>query len=278
MLTDAAVIEDREEWATARDVQQGFMTLGRVAPGAVDYSAMCRQAHTLGGDSFDFLRLPDGRLLLTVGDASGKGLAAALMIAHVQSSVRTAALYAANDGAAMLRVVSRHVYDTSLVDRYATFFYGVLDAAGRTMRYVNAGHVPPMVLRRDGSVDWLETGGAPLGIFPDWPYEEGVVRLHPGDRILAYTDGVTEAENPSGEMWGFESLLRVASAHRARSADETVHAVFQALDEFTRGHQADDATVLVLGSRDHREARSRERRFSAPCTPTDSTWIHRALS
>ena len=246
MLTDAAVIENREEWATARDVQQRFMTPVCVAPGAVDYSALCRQAHALGGDSFAFVTLPGGRLALTVGDASGKGLAAALMIAHVQSSVRTAALYAANDGAAMLRAVNRHVYDTSLVDRYATFFYGVLDAAGRTLRYVNAGHVSPMLLRRDGSVDWLETGGAPLGMFPDWPYEEGVVRLLPGDRVLAYTDGVTESENPSGEMWGVEGLLGAASANPARGAGETVHAVFQALDAFTRGPQADDATVLLL--------------------------------
>ena len=141
------------------------------------------------------------------------------------------------------------MYDTSLADRYATFFYGVLDASGRTMRYVNAGHVPPAVLRRDGAVDWLETGGAPLGIFPDWLYHEGVVHLHPGDLMLAYTDGVTEAENPSGEMWGFDGLLRAASADRARSAEEMVHAVFAALDDFTRGEQADDATVLVLASR-----------------------------
>jgi len=166
MLKNAAAIEDRGELATARQVQQRFMTPVRLASGTVDCGAMCRQAHTLGGDSFDFVPLPDGRLALAVGDASGKGLPAALMIATVQSSVRTAALFAANDGAAMLRAVNRHVYDTSLVDRYATFFYGVLDAAGRTMRYVNAGHVPPMVLRRDGSVDWLETGGAAPGSVP----------------------------------------------------------------------------------------------------------------
>ena len=138
------------------------------------------------------------------------------------------------------------MHATSLVDRYATLFYGVVDAAGRTMRYVNAGHVPPVVLRRDGSVDWLETGGAPLGLFPDWPCEEGVVHLHPGDLVLAYTDGVSEAENASGEMLGVEGLLQAASANRARTADETVQAVMEALDDFTRGDQADDASVLVL--------------------------------
>lgn len=246
MLTDVAAIGNREEWGTARDVQQRFMTPASVAPGQADYNAVCRQVHEVGGDSFDFVPLGDGRLALTIGDASGKGPAAALMMAHVQSSVRTAALYAANDGAAMLRAVNRHVYETSLADRYATFFYGVLDADGRTMRYVNAGHVPPAILRRDGSVEWLETGGAPLGLFPDWRYEEGVAHLDPGDRIVACTDGVTEAENPSGEMWGYEGLLRAASANPSRSAGETVRAVFEALDDFARGHQSDDATVLAL--------------------------------
>ena len=249
MLTIAAANENRGEWATAREVQQRFMTAAPAAPCEVDYAATCRQVHEVGGDSFDFARLGDGRLAMTMGDASGKGLAAALMMAHVQSSVRTAALWAANDGAAMLGAVNRLVYDTTLPDRYATFFYGVLDADGRTMRYVNAGHVPPAVLRRDGSIEWLETGGAPLGLFAEWRYEEGVVKFEPGDLMLACTDGVTEAENATGEMWGFEGLLRAASANTAHSAAETVSVVFQALDDFTGGHQADDASVLALAPR-----------------------------
>ncbi len=133
----------------------------------LDYSARCRQAQELGGDCYDFVPLPKNRLALAVGDASGKGLAAALMISNVQSSLRTAALLTGNDRAAVLGAVNRQVHASSLAERYATLFYGVFDGATRTLRYVNAGHNPPMVIRRDGSVVWLETGGAPVGMFPD---------------------------------------------------------------------------------------------------------------
>src|SRR5437667_9668093 len=142
---------------------------------SLDYGALCRQIRALGGDCYSFIPLKSDQLALVVGDASGKGLAAALMISNVQSSLRTAALFTGNDRAAVLGAVNRQVHATSLADRYATLFYGVFDGATRTLRYVNAGHNPPMVIRRDGSVVWLETGGAPVGMFPDWTYEEGAV-------------------------------------------------------------------------------------------------------
>jgi sigma-B regulation protein RsbU (phosphoserine phosphatase) len=138
------------------------------------------------------------------------------------------------------------VHASSLADRYATLFYGVFDAATRTLRYVNAGHNPPMVIRRDSSTVWLETGGAPVGMFPDWTYEEGVVQLNPGDLVLAYSDGVIEAVNPAGEEWGVESLRRAAAESDTQSADEIVHAIFATMDDFSRGRQTDDATVLAL--------------------------------
>jgi sigma-B regulation protein RsbU (phosphoserine phosphatase) len=149
---------------------------------------------------------------LVVGDASGKGLAAALTIANVQSSLRTAALFTGNDLAALLKIVNRQAYASSLADRYATVFYGVFDKAARTLRYVNAGHNPPVVLRRNGSIDWLETGGAPVGMFPDSNYAEGIVQLDPGDLVIAYTDGVTEAANRWGEEWGVQGLLKAVAA------------------------------------------------------------------
>ena len=246
MYSDAMVIEDRREWATACDVQQRFMRPPAPAMDAIDYSAKCRQAHELGGDCYDFVPLADGRLALVVGDASGKGIAAALMISNVQSSLRTAALFTGNDGAAMLRAINQHVYATSLTDRYATLFYAVLDEPARTLRYVNAGHNPPIVMRRDGSIDWLETGGAPVGMFPDWPFEEGAVQLNSGDLVVAYTDGVIEAENPFGELWGVEGLRRAAADNHGRSADDMVDAIFESMDEFSHGCQIDDATVVVL--------------------------------
>jgi sigma-B regulation protein RsbU (phosphoserine phosphatase) len=180
--------------------------LGRTSD-SVDRSAQCRQVRALGGDCYDFVPLTDHRLKLVVGDASGKAVAAALMIARVQSSLRTAALFTGNDPAALLKIVNLQAYASSLADRYATVVYGVFDRSTRMLRYVNAGHTPPVVLRRNGSIDTLETGGAPVGMFPDSSYEEGLVQLDPGDVVIAYTDGVIEAANQSGEEWGVQGLF-----------------------------------------------------------------------
>jgi sigma-B regulation protein RsbU (phosphoserine phosphatase) len=169
------------------------------------------------------------------------------MIANVQSSLRTAASFAESDVAAVLGAVNRQVYASSLADRYATLFYGVFDGATRTLRHVNAGHNPPMVIRgEDRPIAWLETGGPPVGMFPNFTYEEGVVQLDPGDLVLAYTDGVTEAMNPAGEEWGVEGLQRAATESKAHNADDMVEAIFASMDEFSRGRQTDDATVIVL--------------------------------
>ena len=246
MPANAVETETCGEWAAACQVQQRFMQHLRPAIDTLDYSARCRQAEQLGGDFYDFAPLPNNRLALAVGDASGKGLAAALMISNVQSSLRTAAFFTRHNGPTALRAVNRQVYASSLPDRYATLFYGVFDTATRTLRYVNAGHNPPLVIRRDSSIGWLEIGGAPVGMFPDWIYEQGLVQLFPGDRVVAYTDGVIEAVNPDGEEWGVEGFRRAAVQSGARSADDMVRAIFTSMDEFSRGCQTDDTTVLAL--------------------------------
>jgi phosphoserine phosphatase RsbU/P len=246
MTSEAMVVDVSQDWAVACEVQQRFMKGWDRTSNTLDYSARCRQMRALGGDCYDFVPLDDGRLAVTIGDASGKGLAAALMISNVQSSLRTAALFAGNDRAAAVAAVNRQVYRSAPANRYATLFYGVFDEATCTLRYVNAGHNPPMVIRPDGSIIWLETGGSPVGMFPDSAYGEGSVQFQRGDLILAYTDGVTEAANPAGMEWGVEGLRRAAVEHNARCADEIVEAIFTSMDEFSRGHQTDDATVVVL--------------------------------
>jgi sigma-B regulation protein RsbU (phosphoserine phosphatase) len=246
MPADAVAMETFGEWIAAYEVQQRFMQHRGASIDSLSYSARCRQVGELGGDCYDFVPLPHNRLALAVGDASGKGFAAALMIANVQSSLRTAASFAESDGAAVLGAVNRQVYACSLADRYATLFYGVFDGGTRRLRYVNAGHNPPMVIRRDGSIIWLETGGPPVGMFPDFTYEQSTVQLNPGDLVLAYTDGVIEAVNPDGEEWGVEGLRRAAAESRSHCADDMVHEILASMDEFSRGRQTDDATVLVL--------------------------------
>lgn len=249
MTTDDVIVDVSQDWVLACDVQQRFMQSSRAAGSSVDYSARCRQFRALGGDCYDFQPLTRDRLAMVVGDASGKGVAAALMIASVQSSLRTAALFQGDDLAGLLKIVNLQAYASSLVDHYATIFYGVFDGTTRTLRYVNAGHTTPFVLRRDGSVDWLEKGGAPIGMFPDSSYEEGMVQLDSGDVVIAFSDGVVEAENRAGEEWGVQHLLQAASTwseQRGENADGLVQSIFTSMDDFSKGCQRDDATLAVL--------------------------------
>jgi sigma-B regulation protein RsbU (phosphoserine phosphatase) len=249
MTTDEMIVDVSQDWVLACDVQQGFMRAQRAASDSLDYSARCRQVRALGGDCYNFTALKSNRLALVVGDASGKGLAAALMIANVQSSLRTAALFTGDDLAALFKVVNHQAYASSSEDRYATLFYGVFDGSTRTLRYVNAGHNPPVVIRRDGSMHWLETGGAPVGLFADSEYGEGIVKLETGDLLIAFTDGLIEATNQDGEEWGVRGLLKASAcgAQCSQDAGELVNLIFNAMDDFSKGHQTDDATLAVVG-------------------------------
>jgi phosphoserine phosphatase RsbU/P len=246
MTSDALVMDVSRDWVIASDVQRRFMRGLDPLIDTLDYGARCRQVYELGGDCYDFVPLPEGRLGVAVGDASGKSLAAALVISNVLSSLRTAALFVGHDAAAMLGAVNRQVHASAPAERYATLFYGVFDGQTSTLQYVNAGHNPPMVVRRDGTVAWLENGGAPVGMFPDSRYRSTSVRLSPGDLVVAYTDGITEAANPAGEEWGIEGLQRAVAGCRWQSADDLVEAIFLSMDEFSHGRQTDDATVVVL--------------------------------
>lgn len=246
MITDDMVVDVSQDWLQACSVQERFM--GRPARSAcrIDYGASCRQLRALGGDCYEFSCRPEGQLTMLVGDASGKGVAAALMMASVQASLRTAAVFTGDDLSSLLRVVNAQACASSLAGRYATLFYGVIDSAAQTLRYVNAGHNSPAILHRDGSVDWLEPSGAPVGLFADATWREGKVRLRPGDRVLAYTDGVTEACCPSGEDWGIEGLIQAAHGGPLESAEDLVRSILDAMDEFSAGVQTDDATVAAL--------------------------------
>jgi phosphoserine phosphatase RsbU/P len=242
MATDAIVMEAPAGWMAGCEVLQHW---GPTVD-ALDVSARCRQMGEVGGDFYEVVTLPENRFSFAIGDASGKGLAAALVSANVQSSLRTALLFAGSDRAAALEMVNRQLYGSSPASRYATLFFGTFDAATRMLHYVNAGHNPPMVIRPDESIVWLETGGAPVGLFPEWIYEEGSVQLEPGDLIVAYTDGVIEALDPAGSEWGTDGLQLAVTGREAESADEIAEAVMKAMHKFSHGCQIDDATVAVM--------------------------------
>lgn len=245
MATDTMVVDVSQDWAVACKVQERFMQIPGPAIKTLAYAAQCRQLRTLGGDCFDFLPLPGRRLAFVVGDASGKGLAAALVIANVQSSLRTAILFSPNNVAAAITAVNRQVYASLHADRYATLFFGIIDENSRTLRYVNAGHNPPFILRGGEAFARLEVGGPPVGVFADSEYGEGIVQLKCGDRIIAYTDGVIESEDTSGKEWGLDGLLAAVTADPTHSPNKLVQHAFAALDNFSGGRQSDDATIVV---------------------------------
>jgi phosphoserine phosphatase RsbU/P len=255
MTTETVAVDASPDWITACEVQERFMQHpGSTAPvsEALSYSARCRQVRTLGGDCYDFLPLGQNRLALVIGDASGKSLAAALLIANVQSSLRTAASFAGDDPDAVIRAVNRQLHGCSLADSYATLFYGVFDASTRTLRYVNAGHNPPLVIRQDCSIVRLQTGGLPVGIFPNATYETGVLQLRRDDLLIAFTDGVREVANLAGQEWGIDGLIGAAldtgfpAGDGGLSAQEIVESIFASFEKFSSGGQSDDATVAVV--------------------------------
>lgn len=222
------------------------MRRSRSTVDCLDCDARCRQAHGVGGDFYDFKPLGSNQLHIAVGDACGKGLPAALLVSNVQSSLRTASFFSGDNLPVTIAAVNQEMYESSLAERYATLFYATFDGDTGMLRYVNAGHPSPVLIRRDGSTSFLEAGGAPVGMFPTWSYEQGVVELHSGDMIIAYTDGIVEATNSEGEEWGIDGLQSALRKCNTRAAEEIVDAIFTALDEYSDGVQMDDATVLVL--------------------------------
>lgn len=167
------------------------------------------------------------------------------MVANVQSSVRTAALFAPEDPVAVVTAVNRQLQACSPVNRYATLFYGVFDGDTRTLNYVNAGHNSAVVIRRERTVAWLESSAPPVGFFAEIVYERQAVQCRPGDLILAYTDGIVEGTNAAGEEWGIEGLLAAVKHCRMQEPEKVVEVIFAALDKFSVENQIDDATVLA---------------------------------
>ncbi len=246
MASNAAVLESYNDLAAACAVQQRFMQHTARAIEGLRYSARCRQLCDVGGDCYEFIPLADGRLAFAIADASGKGLAAALSILGLQSSLRTAVAFADADPETVVGAVNHQMHASSLASRYATLFYGLLDETTGSLRYVNAGHNPPIVIRRDGGSVELGASGLPVGLFSDLNYQEAEVQLRRGDLIVAYTDGVTEATNTQGEEFGVERLREVAINNAGSGANGIVQAIFECVDRFSCGYQNDDATVLVL--------------------------------
>jgi len=239
----------------AREVQQRlFPQVYPKVPG-VDLAGYCRPAQAVGGDYYDFFVLPayqgdEERLALALGDISGKGISAALLMASLRASLRSAALLQPGDLATLMRHVNRLVYESSTTNRYATFFYAELDPQSRVLTYVNAGHNPPVILRGDQVIS-LEATGTVIGLIPDAPYTRAGVLLQPGDALLCFTDGISEAMTQTDEEWGEDRMIacaqqRIREPECNASAQQILDCILEAADTFTAGApQHDDMTLLV---------------------------------
>jgi phosphoserine phosphatase RsbU/P len=230
----------------AREVQQRLFPQTMPEIAEMTYAGHCRPARGVGGDYYDFLELPDGCLAIAIGDVSGKGIPAALLMASLQASVRGQSYSRGNDVAGLMANVNRLVYDASPSNRYATFFYAQFDPSTRRMIYVNGGHNPPMVLRGAETIR-LEAGGPPVGLFRPAQYEQAEVQLDPGDLLLLFTDGISEAENPAHDEWGEEALEASARQCHGASPSEVIERLMRQADHFAAGAPQHDDMTLVVG-------------------------------
>lgn len=249
----AAEVAQRErlnrELEIAREVQERLFPQKLPSVPGLDYCGACRPALGVGGDYYDFLLLPGERFGIAIGDVSGKGIAAALLMASLQASLRGQAIQGKDDLAELMSNVNRLVYEASAENRYATFFYAQYEATTRLLTYVNAGHNPPMIFRRRGQ-EWdilrLEAGGAVVGLLANFPYRQETVRLERGDTLVAFTDGISEAMNSNDEEWGEELMIEVVKQCEGMNAADTISVIIKAADAFVAGaKQHDDMTLLV---------------------------------
>ncbi len=234
------------EMALARDVQQALLPEKSPEAPGYEIAHVCRTAALVGGDTIDFVSLPDGRLGVAVGDVAGKGIAAALLMANVQAMIRAVAVLE-TDPARINEILSESLESRLVAGRYVTFAYLVLDPTTGRLHYSLAGHPPPLIVGETGPRR-LERGGVPLGLLPGFPTEGGQDQLAPGETLIVYTDGLTEAHgggDPEREF-GQSRLIQLAESLRGAGARETLDRIVAALDEHLAGTPPQDDTTLVV--------------------------------
>jgi phosphoserine phosphatase RsbU/P len=259
------------ELAIAQEVQAQLFPKEISQLESLELHGFCRPARTVSGDYYDFLPQPPDRLTIAVGDVSGKGISAALLMATIHSAVRAYTLEAipahgvpvpvgADVGssgenlpmaraevspAVLVRLLNQQLYRSTPAEKYATLFLGNYDGRSRRLTYTNAGHLPPVLIGRDGGVRRLDCGGTVVGLFDGLTFEESPIELRQGDIFLAYSDGVTEPENDFGEF-GEERLVDLVRDHRHESLPRITEIVTAAVDDWIGGREQPDDITLVL--------------------------------
>jgi serine phosphatase RsbU (regulator of sigma subunit) len=239
-----------QELEIAKQVQSRLFPQHLPSLRTLDYAGLCIQARQVGGDYYDFVTLGSDRVGLVIGDVSGKGIAAALMMANLHANLRSHCAIASDHPQRLLRSVNQLFYENTNDSAYATLFFADYNDNERRLRYVNCGHLAALLLRKDGMVERLDSPGTVLGLFDQWDCFPGDCQLQTGDTLALYTDGVTEAFNEAGEEFGEQRLLETLQRHREASATDLARLVVDEVRAFNIHEQHDDITLIVAKCRE----------------------------
>ena len=256
-LENGRLTEAIKEEARAREKQNRELELGREVQerlfpqdlpiiAGLDYAGACRPALSVGGDYYDFIPMSNGGLGIAIGDVSGKGISAALLMATLRAFLRGQTIDEKTNLSAVVANLNRLVFESSAQNRYATFFLGAYDSRSRVLRYVNAGHNAPIVIRASDKVARLDVGGLVVGLLREGAWETGQVTLERGDLFVGFTDGISEAMNDANDEWGEGRLIEATWAMRGTSAKGILAHIMRSADAFVAGApQYDDMTLIV---------------------------------
>jgi len=211
----------------------------------LEYAGLCIQARKVGGDYYDFLNLGGGRLGFVIGDISGKGIAAALLMANLQANLRSQCALALDQPQRLLCSVNQLFCDNTPDGAFATLFFAEYDDTSSRLRYANCGHLPALLLHSDNTVERLDATATVLGIFKDWDCEIGECQLNPGDTLALYTDGITESYNSADEQFGEQRLIEALQRHCDASCLATIRVIVDEVQRFSPHEQHDDITLIV---------------------------------
>jgi serine phosphatase RsbU (regulator of sigma subunit) len=251
-----AVAQKREfERRSAQELEIAKQVQARLFPQrppplkTLEYAGICFQARQVGGDYYDFLDLGRDRLGLVIGDISGKGIAAALLMANLQANLRSQCANALDHPQRFLCSVNHLFCENTPDGSFATLFFAEYDDCGGRLRYANCGHLPALLLRGDDTVERLDATATVLGVFQEWDCEIGERQIYPGDRLVLYTDGVTEAFSEAGEEFGEERLIEALGRHRKLPCQALLSSIVDEVRRFSPHEQKDDITLIAASVR-----------------------------